>query len=64
MKTKFCNPPVRGVRNFCMALQGPIEKHNKKKSDYVSTMVKMCSNEPQTNPYDIKIKLTYSFGPP
>ena len=23
----------------------------------------MCPNEPQTNPYDIKIKLTRNFGP-
>ena len=26
-------------------------------------MVKMGSSEPQTNPYDFKIKLTHNFGP-
>ena len=53
MKTKFWNPPVRGVRNFWMAPYGPIEKPKNENSDYVSIMVKMCSNEPQTNQYDI-----------
>ena len=41
-----------------MAPYGPVEnkqtkKKKKESSDYVSIIVKMCSNESQTNPYDI-----------
>ena len=53
MENKFWNPPVQGVQNFCMAPSRPIEIPKNENSDYVSIMVKMCSNEPQTNPYDI-----------
>ena len=56
-------PPVQGVRNFCMSPWGPIEKPKNENSDYVSIMVKMCSNEPQTNPMTLKIKLTHNFRP-
>ena len=52
-KKYFRNPPVQGVRNFCMAPYGPIENPKNENSDNVSIMVKMCSSGPQTNPYDI-----------
>ena len=35
-------PPVRGVRNFCMALWEPTEKPKNENSNYVLIMVKMC----------------------
>ena len=51
MKNKFWNTPLyRGPK----LLHGSIGTYRKKtkneNSDYVSIVVKMCSNEPQTKP--------------
>ena len=46
-------PPYGGSETFAW-LHWETYRNLPKKSDYASIMVKMCSNEPQTNPYDVK----------
>ena len=58
MKKKFWNPPLYGGSETFAWLHRHKKKKKKKKkknenSDYVSIMVQMCSNEPETNAYDI-----------
>ena len=52
MKRKFWNPPVQGSETFAWLHRDLYKKPKNENSDYESIMVKMCSNEPQTNPYD------------
>ena len=46
-------PPAYGSLKLLHGSIEPIENPKNENSDYVSIMVKMCSSEPQTNPYDI-----------
>ena len=62
MKKKLWNPPVRGPK-LLHGYIGTYRKPKNKNSDYVSIMIIMCSNEPQTNPLTFEIKFTHDFGP-
>ena len=55
MKNNSVTPLYGGSKTFAW-LKRNLQKNQKKKnenSDYVSILVKICSNEPQTNPCDI-----------
>ena len=57
MKNKFCNPPPPPTGGPKL-LHGSIGSYRKTKtknenSDNISIVVKLCSSEPQTNPYNI-----------
>ena len=53
MKKKILEPPCTGGPKLLHGSIGTYRKTKNENSDYVSIMVKMCSNEPQTNQYDI-----------
>ena len=55
MKKILEPPPLYGGPKLLHGSIGTYKKTQKKyeNSGYVSIMVKMCSNEPQTNPFNI-----------
>ena len=61
---KKSESPLYGGPKLLHGSIGTYKKPKKENSDYVSIMVKMCSNEPQTNPYDIQNQIDSQLWTP